>query len=238
MAYFDHFAKIEATGISDFFAAFKIRKQFEIIKTFIKDKGKESRILEVGPGKGKLALKFIRNGYRNYDAVEPNEVMGDNLIKRGVKNVKRYMAPRLKEEDRSYDLIIAFDLLEHLNGAEDARVFISEIYRVLKKNGVAAILSPDYLNWKEDFFNCDFSHSYVTTARRMIQLLYNNNIRPLKIYYFSFLFTGFAAYIVSFFVRIIFFFPRGNGINCRLYKLKLTLLRRFLVVGRKDEIFH
>jgi len=156
------------------------------------------------------------------------------LLKQGVRSAKNYLVPHLKEADESYDVIIASDLVEHLNDAREAQIFISEISRVLRKNGIVAILSPDCLSWKEDFFNCDFSHSYVTTVRRMILLFYNHNIETLKFCYFSFFLTGVAAQVGSFLIKHLLFFAKGNQVDSKLYKLKLMFLRRFLIIGRKN----
>jgi ubiquinone/menaquinone biosynthesis C-methylase UbiE len=230
MGYFDHFAKSRSTKIGDLLHNRKIAKEFNLVNSFIDNKNIE--ILEIGSGKGDLAMRFIKEEYKNYDVVEPNKIMRDNLIKMGVRESKNYMIPKLKEKDNSYDLIICCDVFEHLNDSEEAKLFISEAYRVLRKKGSIAILSPDFLDWKGDFFNCDFSHSNITSVRRTIQLFYNNDISTLYYNYLYSCFEGILGRLFNMFVKAITYFAKGNSLDSKLYKLRLTFLRRFIIIGK------
>lgn len=234
MGYFDHFAKSKPTRFGKIIEDRTIEKEFRIISRFMLNP--ELEILEIGPGKGGLAKKFIEMGYQNYDVVEPNVLMRDNFVRSGVRKIKNYEIPELKERDGSYDIIICCDVFEHLNDTKEAKLFISEVHRVLRKEGLIFILSPDYLDWGKDFFNCDFSHSNITSVRRVIQLFYNNNIATVHYNYFYSCFEGILGKNLNIAVKIITFFNKGNSLDSKLYKLRLTFLRRFIMIGRKLPI--
>ena len=231
MSYFNHFAKSKPTKIGDLLHSKEITNEFSIINNFISDKNIE--ILEVGPGKGDLAKMFLKSGYKNYDIVEPNKIMRDDLTKAGIRKSENYLVPPFKEKDNFYDLVIASDIFEHLNDSKESQLFISEIKRILKKEGLVFILSPDYLDWKEDFFNCDFSHSNPTTLRRTKQLFYNNQIKPIYETYSYSCFNGLLGCFLNKFIKAITFFQKGNFADSKIYKLKLTFLRRFIIIGKR-----
>jgi hypothetical protein len=58
-----------------------------------------------------------------------------------------------------------------MKGSSVAQYLASELYRVLSPNGIAFISFPSYLDWKTDFFNLDYTHSFITTEVNVSQLL-------------------------------------------------------------------
>lgn len=231
MTYFDHFVDSPTTPVGDWIKRRERQRQFALMQPFFPNR--DCPILELGPGMGELSELFLDAGYRNYTVVEPNTIMRNRLAARGVMT-KNYLIPHLNEEDKAYDAIVLFDVFEHLNDTHEATAFIAEAHRVLRPGGLLCILAPDYLHWKEDFFNCDFSHANVTSLRRTLQLFHNNGFRTLKYAYFSGFFMGMSATVFSHLVRFVLPFSSSNGIDKKLYKLKLTFLRKFLIVGKKD----
>lgn len=231
MGYFDHFAKSKSTRFGQMLEDYIKEKEFKIIIRFISNP--KIDILEIGPGKGVLAKKFIEMGYQNYDIVEPNILMRDNLAESGFRKIQNYEIPELQERDGSYDMIICCDVFEHLNDTKEAKFFISEVHRVLRKKGLIVIASPDYLDWKNDFFNCDFSHSNITSVRRTIQLFYNDNIITIYHNYFYSCFEGYLGKLLNVIVKMVTFVAKGNSLDSKLYKLRLTFLGRFIIVGQK-----
>lgn len=233
MAYFDHFAKAGSTRIGDYFSNLLAQKEYKIILKHIPP-DKKIQILEIGPGRGSLAKIFIRNGYKNFDIVEPNKSMRLALKFYGVRKAKNYLIPILKEKKSSYNVIICCNVFEHLSGEDGAQVFISEVQRVLKKHGNIVILSPDYLDWGKDFFNCDFSHNNPTTVRRTTQLFSNYGINCRYYRYFYYFLDSYVGWIFNIIIKIILFDSKGNSLNSKIYKLKLNFLRRFIIIGEKN----
>lgn len=232
MAYFDHYAKGQSTGIGLMLERKTKEKEFQYLSGFL-SKGKNIEILEIGPGDGGLASIFFQHGYSAYDITEPNDILREKLIQTGVRNAKKYCIPKLQEQDGSYDLIICSDVFEHLNDRNEAQLFIEEAFRVLKTDGIFFIISPDFIEWKTDFYNCDFSHNNVTTVKRTMQLFSDYNIKTLSYRYNYCCFSGFFGYIISKLIKVFTCFSTGNNPHSKFYKLRLTFLRRFAIIGMK-----
>ena len=232
MAFYDHFAFGQPTRIGLWLEQKAKENEYNYLKSFLPD-DKNISILEIGPGKGLLAIIFMENGYKNYDIVEPNHIMNKNMIEKGVRKAGNYFIPRLQENDNSYDLIIATHVFEHLNDAKEADLFISEAKRVLRKEGMIFIVSPDYNNFKNDFFNCDYSHNYVTTLRRTMQIFANHRLRTLGFKYTYSCFQGMLGALLSKIVKLATFWCHGNSIDSKPYNLRLTFSKCFAIAAIK-----
>ena len=195
-----------------------------------------TNILEIGPGRGVFADICLEKGIE-YCAVEPNQQMAASLEKRGA-NVIRAMVPPLPAIDKEFDAVVMLAVMEHMNSMQDALQISRQIKEVLKPRGKFVICSPDYLNWRHNFFNCDFSHNYVTTRRRLKQLLVNAGFENIKSCYLSGPLTGFVCFLVTAFIsRLPFGLLNGlfpdNKVFYKLYKMQLTFLRKVLILGEK-----
>jgi SAM-dependent methyltransferase len=231
MAYFDHFATGTSTGIGDWLTAHAIEGQYRFLSSHLQ--GTSAEILEIGPGHGEFAERILKGGYRNYDVVEPNGRLREKLERIGVRRVKDYLIPDLREGDASYDAIVICDVFEHLNDTRDAQRFIAEAARVLRPGGVLFILSPDLMDWKEDFYNCDFSHSNPTTVRRTHEMFMNEGLATLAYRYSYSGFGGALGFALNRAVKAATFWASGEDLDFKPYKLRLTFLRRFMIIGRK-----
>ncbi len=97
---------------------------------------KKSQILDIGCGDGERTLLFIRNG---------NTVVGCDLQNCVKKTYTKFPfikgnGTRLPFHDEQFDLVISFDVMEHI---EDDVVFLSEIHRVLRKDGKILLGTPN-----------------------------------------------------------------------------------------------
>jgi SAM-dependent methyltransferase len=195
-------------------------------------------VLETGPGRGVFADVCLKVGAEYY-AVEPNRQMAESLEQRGAKVVCA-MVPPLPEMDRQFDFAVMINVLEHMNSMKDALQITQQISKILKPKGKFVICSPDYLNYRHNFFNCDFSHSYVTTRRRLKQLLISGGFDNIRSCYLSGPISGITGMFIS---AIISHMPFGflNGIFPeskifhKLYKMQLTLSRKVLILGEKQD---
>ncbi len=231
--FYDHYQQDKPTGagnlISKAFAG-KIFKYAEI-KT-------GQSVLETGPGRGVFADVCLKAGIE-YFAVEPNRQMAESLEKRGA-SVIYAMVPPLPEMDRQFDFAVMINVMEHMNSMKDALQITQQIREVLKPKGKFVICSPDYLNYRHNFFNCDFSHSYVTTRRRLKQLLVSGGFGNIKSCYLSGPISGVTGMLISTIIsRMPFGFLNGafpnSKIYHKLYKMQLTLSRKVLILGEKQD---
>ena len=95
------------------------------------------RILDIGCGTGAVAVDFGLHGWlcacdRSSDALA-------FARSRGVRNVVGSDAASLPFADASFDLVLAFDVIEHV---EDDRAMLAELRRVLRPGGAIAIHVP------------------------------------------------------------------------------------------------
>ncbi|MHC4489650.1 MAG: class I SAM-dependent methyltransferase, partial [Planctomycetota bacterium] len=173
-----------------------------------------------------------------YVAVEPNQQMAASLEKRGAVVICA-MVPPLPAVDKEFDVVVMINVMEHMNSMQDALQIALQIRTVLKPKGKVVICSPDYLNLRHNFFNCDFSHNYVTTRRRLKQLLVSAGFNNIKSCYLSGPLTGFVCFLVTAVVsRLPFgllnaFFP-DNKIVYKLYKMQLAFSRKVLILAEKS----
>jgi SAM-dependent methyltransferase len=230
MSYFDHFADPGTTRIGNWIVKRIVQTEFHLMHPYLRDP--EIAILEIGPGMGELGEKFLQSGYHDYTGIEPNLRMRERLTQRGF-TVRDYQVPPLKEPDSEYDFIVLSNVFEHFNDTRDALSFMVDTHRVLRPGGRVCIFSPDYLHWKEEFFNSDYTHSNVTSVRRTIQLFHDSGFRVCHYGYLSGFFTGFMATLFSQLVKILLYFVDSNGLDKKYFKLKTTFLRRFIVIGEK-----
>jgi cyclopropane fatty-acyl-phospholipid synthase-like methyltransferase len=232
LAYFDHFATGKSTRIGDWLTEHAIELQLDFLRRHLALE-RNPEILEIGPGQGEFAARIMAAGGRNYDVVEPNATLRTRLEAAGVRKAKSYFIPELQEADASYDAVIVCDVFEHLNDAREAQRFVAEAQRVLRPGGILFILSPDYMDWKEDFYNCDFSHSNPTTVRRTHEIFINEGLETAGHFYSYSGFRGIVGLAFNRLVKMATFWMSGEDLDTKLYKLRLTFLRRFMIVGRK-----
>lgn len=126
-------------------------------------------LLEIGPGFGGFARAAMESGWR-WRGVEPSTMLAGALRKDGF-DVVRAWTPPFPIRSASQDAVYADQVLEHMEGAVEARHFVSEAHRVLRAGGTAVFIVPDYTKEGWFFWDIDYTHNFVTTERRMRQLL-------------------------------------------------------------------
>jgi len=102
-------------------------------------------ILDIGCGTGIVAKELEK--YGTVYGVDKSRIAVDYCRKRGLDNIIESNAVSLPFEDAAFDLILCLDVLEHISNEEDA---VSEILRVLKKDGLVIVNVPAFnLLWSE-----------------------------------------------------------------------------------------
>ncbi len=193
-------------------------------------------VLEIGPGRGPLADVCLQKGIR-YWAIEANPSMAEALRRKGAEVVCARVPP-VPAFDRTFDAVIMVNVMEHMDTMSAALQTAQQIGGLLRPGGRFVIHSPDYLNWRLNFFNCDFTHNYVTSRRRLTQLLQDAGFVEIRSTYMSGPLTGVAALAAT---SLLGLAPFGwcnailpeNKIIYKLYKGQLSFLRKVLIVGHK-----
>jgi len=132
------------------------------------------------------------------------------------------------------------NVMEHMNSMADALQITQQIRKVLRPGGRFVVCSPDYLNWRLNFFNCDFSHNYVTTRRRLKQLLINGGFGNIRGCHLCGPMTGLPCWLLTGLVGLLPFgvlnamFPDSRVCD-KLCKAQLTFSRKVLIVGERPD---
>jgi SAM-dependent methyltransferase len=134
---------------------------------------------EIGPGHGTLAEQAVGAGWR-YTAIEASPILADVLRAKGLQVIESWTPP-IPAPDASADVVYADQVLEHMSGIDAARQFTAEALRALRPGGVFFVVVPDYLKERTFFWDVDYTHNFVTTERRVRQLLNDGGFETLHL---------------------------------------------------------
>lgn len=136
-------------------------------------------LLEIGPGHGSLAKAAVAVGW-SYRGVEASAVLAEALAQAGLDVVHAWTPP-IPASDGSCDVLYADQVLEHMSGIDAARAFVAEARRALRPKGVLFVVVPDYLKERAFFWDIDYTHNFITTERRVRQLLYDGGFEVTQL---------------------------------------------------------
>ena len=195
-------------------------------------------MFEIGPGHGTLGELAATAGWQ-YTAVETSAVLIDVLRKKGL-NVIEAWTPPFPMADRSADVIYADQILEHMRGIDDARQFTAEALRTLKPGGHFFVVVPNYLKEHGFFWDVDYTHNFVTTPRRMKQLLYDGGFEVLHMERAIGVSTGLTRDLLSMaklFVNVpgVDTLSRYTGTEELIFKIRKNLFETLAFVARKPR---
>lgn len=140
------------------------------------------KVLEIGPGFGFL-LRFLRErGYRNLSAIEADRDIVELLRQREGELLSIELGDALdvlKGCELRYDVVIAFDVVEHFTSA-DALVFASRVYDSLREGGRLILRTPNmaaplggysrYVDYSHQTGFTEFSLRYLLEAAGFSQV--------------------------------------------------------------------
>jgi hypothetical protein len=127
-------------------------------------------VLEIGPGHGAFARACKEHGFP-YEAVEANPSMAERLQQDGFQVSVSAVPPLPAGERRS--VIVMQHVLEHMQSVDAALSLVSQCASRLVPGGVVIVCGPDITVMKDDFFDCDYTHVFPTSGRRLRQLLHD-----------------------------------------------------------------
>ena len=101
----------------------------------------EGDLLELGCGVGR-GIEILKSKVKTYTAVDKIEELTNKLSKQHpeVKFIAQNIPPLSNLEDNSFDWVVTFQVIEHIQKDE---LFLKEISRVLKPGGKALITTPN-----------------------------------------------------------------------------------------------
>jgi len=136
--------------------------------------GSNKKVLDLGCLDGTIGLMIMKNDNDVY-GVDASETAVQNAIKKGVKARVGDLEKPLDYPDENFDAVCAGEIIEHIY---DIDLFLDDIHRVLKAEGILALSTPNLASF----------------GRRLL-LLFNRNPH-IEISY-----SGQAAGHIRYFVR-------------------------------------
>jgi len=98
---------------------------------------KNLKILDLACGKGNFTKILIEKGYKNVSACD---LFTNQFLIPSIKCKKCNLNKEIPSPSNSFDIVIALEIIEHL---ENPRNLIREISRILKKGGTCVMSTPN-----------------------------------------------------------------------------------------------
>lgn len=133
---------------------------------------RDASILDVGCGAGSF-LHFLRHeGYRRIRGIDLSREQIAAARQLGIAEAEEAEAVTfLRQHPETYDLIVAFDVLEHFT-KDEILVFLDGVYAALRPGGRILLRTPNgdspYASWIR---YADFTHETVLTPSSVRQVL-------------------------------------------------------------------
>jgi SAM-dependent methyltransferase len=201
---------------------------------------KTLKTLELGPGRGHFARAVKSLGWE-YRAIDASPAVLRLLREEGMEVMQAFVPPLPKEAGGGYDLVLMEHFIEHMDSPASARALVDSICQSLSQKGLIFIVSPDFLAHRSNFWDCDYTHSFVTTAQRLRQLLLDCNFEIRYVGYETLgIQNTFVTWLISELTHLMFMvrFPQlvsllFKGSADLSNKWKNVLLRSCVIVGQK-----
>ena len=209
--------------------SFDQKKQYD--KIALKYMSSCKKIVDVGCGTG----RFISNYPSIIKGIDQNQESVETCLKKGYDVVKADVT-KLPFEDNSFDGVHCSHVIEHLQ-PKNAYRLLSELVRVLKKNGILVIRTPMLYNgFYDDFTHVKPYHPkallhYLTTYEKSEQTTLTpikGKFKVLKLKYRKApLFLGILD------THLFFIFPLFNF----LYRFGISSLKKtgYMIILKKIE---
>jgi SAM-dependent methyltransferase len=177
-----------------------IRRKHRRMHALATSKRSVRRLLEIGPGEGMFADAARAAGH-DYVAVESSPAGAARLREQGYAVVEGAVPP-LPEGLEPVDLVYAAHLIEHLPGPHAALELVQGSRELLRPGGALALAFPDASRIGSDFWDCDYTHQWPSTPRRVRQLARDAGFRVVATHHCCLHLTGWRAWVVATLARL------------------------------------
>lgn len=154
--------------------------RLRIIETYLRAAiggQKGVKILNVGSGTG--GTIDMLDTYGLTDNVDVSDDAINFMKKRGYRRITKVSGVKLPFKDKSYDIVGAFDVLEHIGEEHEA---LKEWRRVLKDGGAVVLTVPAY-QWLWSGHDVSLHHKRRYTTRRLKAAAEAADLKPEQLSY-------------------------------------------------------
>jgi SAM-dependent methyltransferase len=142
---------------------------------------KDASILDIGCGYGEFLYFLQRMGYSNTQGIDLNRQQVEVGSSLGVLNIHcGDIRKFLVEADRSFDLISAIDVLEHIP-KDEVLELLDLVHKALSPGGTFLCQVPNLAAFYTPLFYMDFSHETPFTAASLKQALQIAGFANIKV---------------------------------------------------------
>lgn len=180
----------------------RLRMIERILSAYMKEEPRKGRVVDVGCGTG-LMLKELRRWQPA--GIDMSRLAMDFCRQRGIANLMMGNVVELPFQDDSLDLVLALDLIEHI---EDDKALVREFHRVLRPGGYLMATVPAHKSLWSDH-DIALHHFRRYSYRGFLKLLERNGFEPVK-YTFGITFTYHAIVV---FRKLQRFWQRSHGVD-------------------------
>lgn len=233
--YYDYFAKHRNTKIGDIMVC----KMFQTLSTWISElHPQKTRVLEIGVGRAVFAscLRDTLGENLSYLGIEPNDDLRKAAESNGFPAIKAILPPFPESLERnSFDVVIISHVLEHFQNHTEALEVLKCVHDLLKPGGHFVLVYPDFIDWGNEFYNIDYSHSFPLTERRVDHLMVDSKFEVERKAFFRAhfyrckLFSATFALLLDVICKPILAIKNINVI----YKAKITFRRNGVMIAKK-----
>jgi SAM-dependent methyltransferase len=159
------------------------------------------RILEIGPGDGDIARLCADSGYP-YEAIEGSAGVVTALRRDGHTVHQGYAPPLPETLAQGFTCCFLLHVIEHMPSPAVAAQLIEEIRARLRPGGALVVACPDYAQWGARFYDCDYTHTFPVTRRRLRQLLSDQGLSVVVETRYSGIWFGTSSWLLATMVRM------------------------------------
>jgi len=233
--FYDFFVTRKRTKVGNFLVQKAIEKWVKVAL-----ESSPMKILEIGVGRRTFYERLKKeNPQMKYIGIEAGDKLYEEAKSNGINVIKCFVPPFPQElEGECFDLVVMIHVLEHFRNFREAVEVLKGINGLLKPKGRLMLICPCARDNGMEFFDIDYSHSFITTENRINGLLQDTGFQVIKWDSYRACFNRFKMffYILSKAVNIFAFFLRYGSYFC--IKVKTTFSKNLMVIAEKPFYGH
>ncbi len=145
--------------------------------------GPDAAVLDIGTGTGSNLRMLREEGYRNVTGIDLNPLAIGYCRAKGFTSVLSGDATKLPFAEDQFDIVLATDTIEHIDGDRKA---LQEIHRILSPGGYAIIVVPAFASlWGLQDILAHHRRRY--RAADLSEKIWSSGLEVRQVYYFNYL---------------------------------------------------